>query len=237
MTSSSTDNRSHHLPSKQQNIFYICVLIASPLINLSVRSLVQIDSNHATDQANPIAAIVNHILVASGFLLGAILVLLGINIAQALMLRHRKARRSLLIFGILSSSYLLTNLLTICYGIYAFKIQSYLLLVISACIYASVNIIFLFWYWYIDFPTQIRRLRHPESDVELEFPRPKQPTHAWLPDFFDYLYFTVMASNTLGPPENHSPNGRAIKTVLLLHSVTMLILLVIFVSRAINTLS
>jgi hypothetical protein len=53
----------------------------------------------------------------------------------------------------------------------------------------------------------------------------------------DYLYFTVLTSNTLGPPENHSPAGQKAKLLVLLHSVVMLIVLVIFVSRAINTLT
>jgi hypothetical protein len=52
----------------------------------------------------------------------------------------------------------------------------------------------------------------------------------------DYLYFTVMTSNTMGPPENHSVVGNKAKILQLLQSSAMLILLVIVVSRAINTL-
>jgi len=46
----------------------------------------------------------------------------------------------------------------------------------------------------------------------------------------------VMTSNTLGPPENHTVLSNKAKILQLLQSSAMLILLVIVVSRAINTL-
>jgi hypothetical protein len=46
-----------------------------------------------------------------------------------------------------------------------------------------------------------------------------------------------MTSNTLGAPENHSPVGTKVKLIQLLHSTLMLVLLVIVISRAVNTLS
>jgi hypothetical protein len=58
-----------------------------------------------------------------------------------------------------------------------------------------------------------------------------------LPYIFNYFYFAVLTSNTLGPPEDHSPAGQRARVVVLLHSSLMLIVLLIFVSRAINTLS
>lgn len=224
----------HHLPSKEQNLFYILSLIASPLLNLGVNYLVYGDARHAGHKIKAFFPLVHHALGLSGFLLGLILVLLGINIAQTLMLRHRRARRSLLVFGALSSLYFALTMLTISYGIYVFDIQSYLLLIISIGVYISVNIIFLFWYWYIDYPSQIKALRHDNSARQIEFP---EYSNGSLPGFLDYLYFTVISSNTLGSPENHSPRGQRAKSILMLHSLTMMILLVIFVSRAINTLS
>ena len=59
----------------------------------------------------------------------------------------------------------------------------------------------------------------------------------WLPGCLDYLYFTVITSNTLGPPENHSPVGSTVKLVQILHSSLMLVLLLIVISRAVNTIS
>jgi hypothetical protein len=46
-----------------------------------------------------------------------------------------------------------------------------------------------------------------------------------------------MTSNTLGPPENHSPSGSRVKVLQLLHSSLMLVLLGILISRAVNTLN
>lgn len=163
--------------------------------------------------------------------------MLGINLAHALLARQRKTRKSLFLFGLASSLYSSLNLLTISYGIFVFKVQSLFLLIVSICSYLSLNIIFLFWYWYVDYPSQIRRLQHPESTPELCFPGNTEHAHAWLPSFWDYLYFAILTSNTLGPPENHSPAGRKARLVVALHSLVMLIVLVIFVSRAINTLS
>jgi hypothetical protein len=45
-----------------------------------------------------------------------------------------------------------------------------------------------------------------------------------------------MTSNTLGAPENHSPVGSRLKSIQLLHSSLMLVLLVIVISRAVNTM-
>ena len=226
-----------HLPTKEQNIFYILVLIGSSLLNLSVISLINKDTHHTGETYRYLFPHLHHVFGISELLLGAVLTLMGINIAQALLRHHRRNRKTLLIFGIFSALYLAINLLTISYGIYVFKIQSYWLLIISIIVYISVNTTFVFWYWFVDYPTQIRRLHHPETDCEIEFPAHAKPNRNWLPDFFDYLYFTITTSNTLGAPENHSPSGRRAKGLLILHSLTMMILLVIFVSRAINTLN
>jgi len=131
------------------------------------------------------------------------------------------------------------NLLTVSYGILAVKVQSLLLLLISGCIYVSVNIIFVFWYWYVDYPTQIKHLHNPEIETEITFAEREvgdgQPK--WLPDFVDYVYLTVITSNTLSPPDNHSPSGQRAKAITMMHSLSMLVILVFFVSRAIDTLS
>ncbi|MEB3325830.1 MAG: hypothetical protein VKM17_10930 [Cyanobacteriota bacterium] len=228
----------HHLPTREQNLFYILVLIASPIINLLVSSLVYTDFRMISLKGHHEFGLFNWFFACSSFLLGGVLILLGLNLAHTLLARHqRHARKSLLAFGLVSSLYLLINLLTISYGILEFKVQSLFLLLVSICVYISLNIIFLFWYWYVDYPSQIRRLHHPESIPEICFPMSAHSQQSWVPNVLDYLYFTVLTSNTLGPPENHSPAGQKAKLVVFLHSVVMLIVLVIFVSRAINTLT
>jgi hypothetical protein len=71
--------------------------------------------------------------------------------------------------------------------------------VIALGLYCSLNLIFLFWYWFIDYPGQVRHLHHPEHLCQIIFPREAVSANAgWLPGCLDYLYFTVMTSNTLG---------------------------------------
>ena len=109
---------------------------------------------------------------------------------------------------------------------------------IALGLYCSLNLIFLFWYWFIDYPGQVRHLHHPQHLCQIIFPREAVSADGhWLPGCLDYLYFTVMTSNTLGAPENHSPVGTKVKLIQLLHSTLMLVLLVIVISRAVNTLS
>jgi hypothetical protein len=84
----------------------------------------------------------------------------------------------------------------------------------------------------------VRHLHQPQHLCQIIFPREVVSANAsWLPGCLDYLYFTVMTSNTLGAPENHSPVGTKVKLIQLLHSTLMLVLLVIVISRAVNTLS
>ena len=226
-----------HLPNKKENIFYILVLIASSFLNASVASSIYKDVRHLEGAYRPLFPPIHHILALSGYVFDAVLVLTGISIIQSLIHHSHKNRKTLLIMATFSALYLALNLLTVSYGIYEFKIQSYWLLIISVCVYLSVNTTFVFWYWYLDYPTQIRSFHHPEYRREIDFPEIGEGSKRELPSFLDYLYFTVITSNTLGTPENHSPNGQKAKTLLMLHSLTMMILLVIFASRAINTLN
>ena len=77
--------------------------------------------------------------------------------------------------------------------------------------------IHFFWYWYDDYPTQVRRLIHPETPCSILFPREAVEANArWLPSTLDYLYFTVITSNTLGPPENHTVLGNKAKVLQLM---------------------
>jgi hypothetical protein len=228
----------HHLPSREQNLFFILILIASPIINLLVNSIVYTDFRIISLKGAHSFGLFNWLFGLYSFLFGCVLILLGINLAHTLLARQqRHTRKSLLVFGLFASLYLLINLMTISHGILDFKVQSLFLLLVSICVYISLTVTFVFWYWYVDYPSQVRRLNHPESTPEICFPSNSHNGSGWVPNILDYLYFTVLTGNTLGPPENHSPAGRKAKTVVLLHSLVMLIVLVIFVSRAINTLS
>lgn len=213
------------------------VLVLSPILNLAVNVLAYRDMRRSSELGLHSFSVLNLVSEISGAVLGALVALMGLNLIFVFLRRHRHIRRTLLLFGIFSSFYLLLNLYTVLDGIFAFKVQSLPLLLISFGIYLSFNIVFLFWYWYLDYPSQVRRLHHPKDPVQIVFPATTtSPQGSRVPTFLDYLYFTVMVSNTLGPPENHSPSGSAGKVVQVIHSTLMLVLLVIFVSRAINTL-
>ena len=228
----------HHLPTRGQNIFYTLFLIISPLLNVAINFFAFQDFKIASDLGSLQFSCLESLSAVSGIIFACVLVLLGVNLAFAFQGRHRRIRHALWLFGIFSSAYLLINLFSVSYGIFAFKVQSIALLLVSAAIYISLNIVFLFWYWYFDYPDQVKHLHHPEHCCQISFPPGPQNHHGgWVPNFLDYLYLTIMVSNTLGPPENHSLAGYEVKVVQLIHSTAMLVLLVIFVSRAINTLS
>jgi hypothetical protein len=229
---------SQNLPTRQQNLIYILILIASPIINLLVNSLIYSDFHKIALRGTHEFGLFDWIFGASSFLFGCVLFLLGLNLSHTLLAhRQRHVRKSLFAFGLFSSLYLIINLFTITYGIYKFKVQSFPLIGVSICVYLSLNIIFIFWYWFIDYPSQVRKLHQPETIPELCFPQHSYHPDGWLPNIFSYLYFAILTSNTLGPPEDHSPAGQNARVVVLLHSSLMLIVLVIFVSRAINTLT
>jgi hypothetical protein len=227
----------HHLPSHGQNVFYLSFLILSPVLNLCLNTLLFEDFRQSIVHGAHHPPTPNGLMELSGMLMGGILFFAGVSIALLIRRNRRRIRHSLFLFGLFSSLYLITNLISIAYGIFAYQIRSVFLLGISLGVYISLNIVFLFWYWYTDYPGQVRHLHHPESPLQIAFPSNGTSTpEASLPGFIDYLYVTIMVSNTLGPPENHSACGSKAKLLQMIHSVIMLMLLVIFISRAINTL-
>jgi len=227
----------HHLPGRRDNFVYISLVALAPLINLWISGYIFRYSSRSLSLHSEMFG-EHWILGVSEFVIEGIGILIFINLITNFFHRRSPLRKTLALLGILSTLDLFLNIVTLIYGIYHFKIASYVLLVISTGLYLSLNLIFLFWYWYVDYPTQVRRLHHPEFNSEILFPGNSTTTSIhWVPKPIDYLYFTVMTSNTLGPPENHSPSGMRVKLLQLVHSSLMLVLLVIFVSRAVNTLA
>jgi hypothetical protein len=230
----------HHLPNRRTNIVYILALTLSPIINILVRWITfQI---YWSNPANSLRS--QHIIPPDHWFftilssaLEAVLVVMAVVMIKSLFHQVRFFRKLLLSFGILATIDLALNLIVVNIGIYSFKAGSFLLLGLSTGIYISLNLVFFFWYWYDDYPTQVRRLIHPDVPCSIWFPREAFEANVrWLPSALDYLYFTVMTSNTLGPPENHTVIGSKAKILQLMQSSAMLVLLVIIVSRAINTL-
>jgi hypothetical protein len=228
----------HHLPRWSQNLLYILALALSPLVNLLVSTTTFEHLRSLASHSGAALPEEHWIFSFSQFIIGGILLFLSINLVRTLIFKHQNIRRSLLIFGILASFDLVLNLAAVAYSIYSFKVGSFFLLATSVAIYVSLNLTFFFWYWFFDYPTQVRHLNHQDHVSSIVFPSEAlNGDSRWLPRAIDYLYFTVMTSNTLGPPENHSPVGTTIKILQLCQSSIMLLLLVLIVSRAVNTLS
>lgn len=229
---------SHHLPKWHQNATFIGALGISPFISFVITKLTR---DHVLSQLKspPDHHSVQEILLNYPWLLLApILAVLVFSLVRTLLLRHQRIRGTLLMLGFLVTAALILSILLIGYWICTIPtLRATLLLQVSALAYLSLTLSFLFWYWFIDYPTQVRHLHYQDHLCAIVFPREAVLANArWLPNVLDYLYLTVMVSNTLGPPENHTPVSRSIKLVQILHSTTMLVLLVLVVSRAVNTL-
>lgn len=140
------------------------------------------------------------------------------------------------------------NLLSESLAIYRLNLSSYGLLMDSLLLYLGVSMIFLFWYWYGDNPHRFSGrlweqaaaasqslpygIVFPEETLELSILQ----TAEWRPGFIDYAYFTILSSNCFSPPEGHLLVGRPIKVLHTLHSLAMIIVFIVILARAINTL-
>jgi hypothetical protein len=143
------------------------------------------------------------------------------------------------------------NLLSENLAIYRANLSSYTLLLDSLMLYLSICLIFLFWYWFVDNPLRRRGLLwerqlaepgvlsmpygivFPEETLEREVSQSDQ----WQPGFVDYAYFAILSSNCFGPPEGHLLVGGAIKLLHIVHSFAMIIVFIVILARAINTLA
>lgn len=151
----------------------------------------------------------------------------------------RLSRAWLLVLGLLASTQLLFHLLVVSLAMVRLQLSSGLLLVESLELYLAVNGLFLYWYWFFDAGLRHRSdggnpigVLFPEDDLEALFTE----KNVWLPGWFDYLFLTVITSNSLGPPEGHSILSPALKAVQMLHSLSMISVFILILARAINTL-
>jgi hypothetical protein len=172
------------------------------------------------------------------FLFSSALILLSIKLVRILLDKHQPIRGTMLLLGVQVTLDLILNVLLIGFRICTVPtIDATLLLQVSALASLSLTLNFLFWCWFIDYPTQVRHLHHQDHLCASVFPRETMLIDArWLLNLLDHFYLTVMTSNTPGPPENHTPVSRSIKLVQMVHSTTVLVLLALGVSRAVNTL-
>ena len=225
-----------HLPLHYENLVYILALALSPIANYLLRMLVLGEYHKAvgTEQFGLHGAIIASYALFVGATIPALLALLlrtGIH-------RSNDVRRLLGGFGIACSLDLLLNVIIVNLAIVDIKLQSYDLLLQAFVLYLSMNMIFFFWYWYIDYPKQLHHLSNPTDLPDIMFPEQGGDLVArWKPHPIDYLFFTVLSSNTLGPPEGHMVFGRPTKLLQIAHTITTLVVFLILIARAINTMA
>ena len=141
------------------------------------------------------------------------------------------------------------NLLSENIAIYRLNLSSYTLLIDALMLYLSINLTFLFWYWFVDNPPRrLGALWEQSSSAALTTPygivfpeetleRDVLRSDRWQPEFMDYAYFTILSSNCFGPPEGHLLVGRPIKVLHSVHSLAMITVFIVILARAINTLN
>jgi hypothetical protein len=217
--------------SRQGGAGVVLVLLLSPLINLAINRALDHSWHQQNNPDIPVAP--GHWLFSlATMLVGAIIAVLLLWLLQRQARPGRSARRMLELLGTITTLQALLNGALVLIAISVLQLGSVQLLLIGTGLYVVLNAIALFWYWCLDHPgfgsgqdmDCARRgvIGFPEGD--------RGGT------LLDYIYFTVLSSNTLGPPENHQLHGAAAKLLQLLQSSVMLGLLVIVVARAINTL-
>lgn len=224
-----------HLPHHSENLLYILALAISPIGNYLLHMLMldQYQTTLAGKQVWLQGAIdISYVLFIGGAIPALLILLLRTKI-------HRSADVRWLLggFGIICILDLLLNVVIINLAILDNKSQSYLLLIQAFVLYLSTNLIFFFWYWFIDYPEQLRHLSDPTDLPDILFPEQSGNLVAlWKPHPIDYLFFTILCSNTLGPPEGHLVFGRRTKLLQIGHTITTLVVFLVLVARAINTL-
>ena len=160
--------------------------------------------------------------------------------------QQRPVRRRLLrMLGVVASLQLVTNIISVNITIYRLHIDSYELLAESLALDLAINLVFVFWYWYCDYPLKNNLIKQrgliyipqgilfPEEQIEDRVLK----SDNWVPGPIDYLYFTILSSNCFGSPEGHMLIGKRLKTLQIIHTLFMILVFIIIVARAINTLS
>ena len=225
-----------HLPHHHENLLYILALALSPIANYILQMLMLAKYQRMVgEQYSSLNWAIN-----AGYILS-----LGITIPALLTLLfrtsiHRSAdvRRLLGGFGIACSLGLLLNIIIVNLAIVDIQLKSYDLLLQAIVLYLSINLIFFFWYWYVDYPEQLRHLTDPNDLPDILFPEQSGNIYArWKPHPIDYLFLTIISSNTLGPPEGYLLLGWRTKLLQIVHTITTLVVLLVLVARAINTLN
>ena len=226
---------------------YVSALLASVLIGALIRWQLLLHLLHRQIAAPSwFVACRYGLMVAYGFSLLLFLALLLWAYLPRLRRNAACSRRLLALLGALATAELMVNLASLNLGIVRLGIASYALLLEGLLLYVSVNLSFLFWYWYFDHPLRLisadaHSAAQPRLPLGILFPEEaiedvRFHSANWIPGPIDYLYFTTLSSNCFAAPEGHLLIGSKLKTLQLIHSFSMILVFIVILARAINTL-
>ena len=208
------------------------LLLLSPLISLVINRAL----DHSWHQENGprVAGVApgHWLFTLSTALVAVIGAVLALWLLQRWRQPGRSARRLLELLGAITTLQALLNGVLVLVAMSLLKLGSVELLLIGTGLYSVLNTIALFWYWCLDHPGfGSGRAQDCARSGTIVFPEGDSGGSV-----LDYMYLTILSSNTLGPPENHQLFGAPTKLLALAQSCVMLALVVLVVARAINTL-
>lgn len=230
---------------------YVFALVLSSLIDLLLRARILFELNFHRVSVRPFSDQLFGFLVGGYlFLLSAFLIFFLVKILPNILRSRNLSRWDVRLLGLLATMQLVSNLFAINLAIYFVDIASYELLGESLALYFSINLIFLFWYWFLDYPFRNQRLVSGGIDGKdrtgipygILFPeeamqRDLNGSGVWVPRLVDYVFFTLVSSNTFGAPEGHAVIGDRLKWTQVVHTLCMILVFIVIVARAINTLT
>ena len=226
---------------------YLSALLASVLIGALIRwQLLQHFLNREIALPSWLVACLYGLMLAYALSLVLFLALLLWAYLPRLRRNAACSRRLLALLGALGSAEVIANLASLNFGIVRLGIASYALLLDGLLLYISVNLSFFFWYWYFDHPLRLisadaHSAKKPRLPLGILFPEEaiedvRFHSADWIPRPIDYLYFTTVSSNCFAAPEGHLLIGSKLKTLQLIHSSSMILVFIVILARAINTL-
>jgi hypothetical protein len=235
---------------------YLFALLLSSLIDLLLRARLLFDLYLRKGFAHSFTAHslpAQYLRFSAGIYLlamGVFLIFFLVKVLPIVLRGGNLGRRDVRFIGLLATIQLASNLVAINLAIYLIDIASYELLAESFALYFSINLVFLFWYWFFDYPLRHQRLMLDGIDgkdgiwipLGILFPeealeRAASGSGVWAPALVDYVFFTLISSNTFGCPEGHGIIGSRLKWTQIVHTICMTLVFIVIVARAINTLT
>lgn len=147
-------------------------------------------------------------------------------------------------YTLLSTTVLITlglvfNVGGLIYSLINQQVQAIFLLFDAALVYISNVLIFMVWYWIVDFNVQETRRKGIKPALSLIFPQNENAYSGyedWHPSLVDFLFLSFNTSSTLGPTDVLILSHRA-KILMMCQVTVSIIILIVLAARAIGILS